>query len=319
MKILAILCFVYLSFFQNMPLSDASAKTRVAVSIPPQIYFVERIGGDLVDVMCMIPKGASPHIYEPSPMRMKLLSGADMYVRIRIDFENAWWEKIAAANSRMLAVDSTRGIELLDENVHQQIKSEHNAGNGGIGKDASQGGKGIWNDRHNPHIWLSPRMVKRQAENICQGLIKIDSEHRKTYKSNKEDFIRSLNILDNEIRTKLADLKTRHFMVFHPTWSFIAKDYDLEQISIEIEGKEPGAREMVRLAKIAAEKNISVIFLQPQNSRRTADAIARHIGARVKILDPLAADWMKNMRRVADVFAETLSLKGSLKTEIISD
>jgi len=296
MKKLMILGTLSLCLFQHLSLANASAKVQVVVSILPQTYFVEQIGGNFVDVMCLLPEGGTPHFYEPKPQQMKFLSRADMYVRIKVDFENAWWDKISATNFDMLIVDSTKGIEFNDgQHQHRDSQTRHHDE------------KAIFHDDLDPHIWLSPRMVKTQAEQIYQGLIKVDPEHRDIYKANKEAFVQSLGILDNEIRAKLANVNPRHFMVFHPVWSYFAKDYNLEQIPIEIDGKEPSAREMVELMRMALEKQITVIFLQPQANRRTADIIAKQIGAKVKILDPLAPQWLNNMRRVMDAFVETLS------------
>ena len=296
---------LYLYFSPNLLFAGAPVKTRVMVSIPPQTYFVERIGGTLVDVMCLLPAGASPHFYEPRPRQMKFLSEADMYVRVKIDFENAWWKKISAANTDMLVVDSTQGIDFIGTHMHRQRKTGYNGRSGAVDlrhKTTRYNGR-------DPHIWLSPRLVKTQVENICQGLMKADPEHSNIYKLNKEAFIRSVNVLDAEIRAKLANLKTRHFMVFHPTWAYFARDYNLEQIPIEMEGKEPSAGAMAKLMTIARKRHISVIFLQPQISRQTADVIAGHLDAKVTILDPLAADWMKNMLRATDAFVEILSHK----------
>jgi len=298
MKKLMILCTLSLCLFQHLSLANASKKMQVVVSILPQTYFVEQIGGNLVDVMCLLPEGGSPHIYEPTPQQMKFLSLADMYVRIKVEFENAWWNKIVAANSDILIVDSTQNIEFikgLSHSEHGESEAEHH------------GEKETAHDEQDPHIWLSPQRVKTQVENIYQGLITVDPQHRDIYKANKEAFVQSIGILDNEIKTKLANVKSRHFMVFHPVWSYFAKDYNLKQIPIEFEGKEPSAREMVELMKMAKKKGIAVIFIQPQTSRRSADIIAKQIGAKVKILDPLAAQWLKNMRLMMDTFLETLS------------
>lgn len=292
--ILCVVC-VSMSLFQLLPYAKASEKVQVAVSILPQTYFVRQIGGDLVDVTCMIPEGGTPHIYEPRSQQMRFLSSADMYVRIKVDFENAWWEKMTVANPEMLIVDSTQGVEFIKEN------EDHKGHNHKEEENASD------HKGRDPHIWLSPRMVKIQAEHIYQGLITVDPKHQETYKANKEAFLQSLDVLDNEIRTRLANVKARKFMIFHPAWSYFARDYGLEQIPIEIEGKEPSAKEMAGLMTIARKEHITVIFVQPQASRRSADTIARQIGAEVRILNPLAAHWMKNMRYMANTLAETLS------------
>lgn len=325
MKKRMILYIVYasVSLFQILP-ATASEKVNVMVSILPQTYFVRQIGGDLVNVICMIPEGSSPHIYEPTSQQMKFLSKADMYVRIKIDFENAWWEKMTVANPDMLIVDSTQGIEFIrdhkdhhdhhegegkhhDHHDHHEGEGEHHEGKHQKKQEHKTDENASDHKGRNPHIWLSPRMAKIQAEHIYQGLITVDPGHQKTYQANKTAFLQSLDALDNEIRAQLAKVKTRKFMVFHPAWSYFARDYGLEQFSIEMEGKEPSAREMAELMMFANKEKIAVIFVQPQASRRSADTIARQIGAEVKILDPLAAQWMKNMRRVAKTLAETLS------------
>lgn len=265
--------------------ANATDKVQVIVSIPPQAYFVEQIGGNLVNVMSMLPEGGFPHTYEPTPEQMKLLSKADLYVRIKVEFENAWWNKIFAANPHIHVVDSTVGIDFIEE--HEDAAHAHH------GQD--------------PHIWLSPKLVKIQVEGIYEELIQVDSENKRIYTANKNAFLKALDELDKDIRGKLANLNTRKFMVFHPSWAYFARDYNLEQIPIEIEGKEPSAAEMTTLMKMANAEKIRVIFVQPQTSKRSAEILARQIGAKVKSLDPLAQNWMKNMRIVAETLAEELN------------
>ncbi|HEY66831.1 MAG TPA: zinc ABC transporter solute-binding protein, partial [Thermoflexia bacterium] len=255
----------------------AGGKVRVVVSILPQAYFVERIGGDRVEVTVMVPPGASPATYEPTAGQMRDLSQADVYVRIRVPFEEAWMDKIAAANPGMLIVDSSAGIERIG------------------GKD--------------PHIWLSPRLVKVQAENIYQGLIEVDPEHAGFYAQNKEQFVADLDALDAEIAETLAGAKGKKFMVFHPAWSYFARDYGLEQIPVEVEGKEPSAAELAELIETAKTNDIEVIFVSPQFSTRSAETIARQIGGKVVFVDPLARDWMNNLRSVARTLAQEMKEK----------
>ena len=249
-------------------------KIRIMVSILPQAYFVKRIGGDKVEVTVMVPPGANPATYEPTASQMKALVQAKMYVRIRVPFEYAWMDRIAAANRHMLIVDSTKGIKRIEDN---------------------------------PHIWLSPRLVKIQAENIYQGLAQVDPANKDFYAQNKEEFLRELDILDREIAETLTGVKGRKFMVFHPSWTYFARDYGLEQIPIEIEGKEPSAAELARLIEMAKTNGIKVIFVQPQFSSKSAEAIAQQIGGKVVSIDPLAGDWANNLRNVAQTFAQALS------------
>ncbi|HHY32163.1 MAG TPA: zinc ABC transporter solute-binding protein [Firmicutes bacterium] len=258
--------------------AGGDAKVKVAVSILPQAYFVERIGGERVSVLVMVPPGASPHTYEPTASQMRELARAQMYVRVHVDFEEAWMPRIAAANKNMLVVDSTSGIELSSD------------------KD--------------PHVWLSPRLVRIQAEHIYEGLAKIDPDGRKVYERNEEAFLRELDALDEEISTILAPVRGGRFMVLHPAWGYFARDYGLEEVPIEVEGKEPSARELAALVEAAKADRVRVIFVQPQMNPRTAEVLAQQIGARVVTLDPLARDWPANLRAAARAIAEALGASG---------
>lgn len=257
---------------QKEPYQD---KVQIVVSISPQTYFVEKIGGDKVIVSIMVPPGANPATYEPRPGQMKELSHARMYVRIKVPFENAWMDKISAANKNMLIVDSTMGIERIG------------------GKD--------------PHIWLSPGLVKIQVENIYSGLVQVDPENKEIYIQNKKTFLKEIGVLDRELAQTFEKVKDRKFMVFHPAWSYLARDYGLKQIPIEIEGKEPSAAEMANLIETAKSNNIRVIFVQPQFSSESAETIARQIGGKVVFVDPLAGDWANNLRIVAKTLAQALN------------
>jgi len=253
---------------------ESTGKIRVTVSILPQKYFVERIGGLHVDVNVMVLPGSSPATYEPKPEQLKALSQADAYMSIGVPFEQAWLERIASANPDMLMVDTTQGIERVGED---------------------------------PHIWLSPKLVKVQAQTICNVLVQLDSNHKEVYQANLSSFLTDINALDAEIRTTLAAVKSRRFMVFHPSWGYFARDYELEMIPIEIGGQEPSAAELAALITEAKKAEIRVIFAQPEFSTRDAETIAREISGEVLLVSPLALDWLDNLRKVADTLAEALS------------
>ena len=252
---------------------ESTDKIKVTVSILPQQYFVERIGGQYVDVNVMVLPGASPATYEPKPEQLKALSQADAYMSIGVPFENAWLERIASANPDMLMVDTTEGIER-------------------VGDD--------------PHIWLSPNLVKVQAQTIYDALVQLAPTHKEAYQANLNGFLVDIAALDTEIRTTLAGVKNRKFMVFHPSWGYFARDYELEMIPIKIGGQEPSAAELAALITEAKEAKIRVIFAQPEFSTRDAETIAREIGGEVLLISPLAPDWLDNLRKAADVFAEAL-------------
>ncbi len=265
---------------------------KVFVSILPQAYFVERVGGDRVDVSVMVGPGQSPATYEPRPRQMAGLPQAKLYFRIGVPFEDVWMDRISKANPEMSVCDTRQGIELL------RMKAQH--------EDAREAGHDHVAGMKDPHIWLSLRLVKIQAKNICDGLVAADPLHRGLYQENLNIFQGDLDTLDAKITNRLKDLKARKFMVFHPAWGYFAQDYGLEQVPIEIEGKQPSARALNRLVEQAKEEGIKVIFVQKQFGKQSAESVARAIGGKVVEMDPLALDYLDNMRRIAETFVQVL-------------
>ncbi|MBM4466100.1 MAG: cation ABC transporter substrate-binding protein [Chloroflexi bacterium] len=267
---------------------------HVTVSIVPQKYFVERIGGQHVTVSVMVQPGASPETYEPKPEQLRALSEADAYVSIGLPFEKAWLDRIASTNPNMLMVDTTRGLERMPMGVHHHHGEEERPPEGET-------------ENPDPHIWLSPELVKVQAQTIYEALVRLDAAHKETYQANLDSFMADIDALDADICQTLARVENRKFMVFHPAWGYFARDYGLEMISIEVGGQEPSAAELAALISEAREEGIRVIFAQPELSTRTAETVAREIGGEVLLVSPLAPDWLDNLRQVAETFAEVLS------------
>jgi len=259
------------------PIGQSSATLNITVSILPQRTFVQRIGGEHVEVNVMVSPGESPATYEPSPAQLRALSEADAYVSIGVPFEQAWLDRIASGNAEMMMVDTTEGIQRM-------------------------GGP----ENPDPHIWLSPRLVKIQAETIYEALAKLDAAHAKDFQDNLNAFLADIDALDAEIRETLAGVEQRSFIVFHPSWGYFARDYGLEMMPIEAGGQEPSAAELAEMIARAREEGIKVIFTQPEFSKEAAETIADEIGGEVLLISPLAEDWVANMRRVADTLARQL-------------
>ena len=272
-------------------------KLTVTVSISPQKYFVERIGGDLVDVNVMVEPGVSPHTYEPKPEQLRALSRSAAYFRIRVEFERAWMDRIVSANPDMLIVDTTEGIERMSITAHEHHEGEEEEEEEAHHEEA---------ENPDPHVWLSPALVKVQAETIAETLIELDPEHESIYRENYETFVADIEELEREIGSTLDGIEKRSFMVFHPSWGYFARDFDLEMIPIEVGGQEPSAAELAALIEEAEEEDVKVVFAQPEFRTRDAETIAEEIGGEVLLISPLAEDWLDNMRRVADTFASAL-------------
>ena len=268
--------------------SWAETPLTVGVSLLPEKYFVERIGGDQVKVEVLVPPGKSPASYEPTPRQMASMAEGNLYFRIGVPFEKSWLPRLQQAVPGMKVVDLRSGLKLRPVDLPS-------------GASVTPGGEDT-----DPHIWLSPPLVIRMADLIRDELIAQRPAARAAFEANHARFVGDLKSLDEDIRTRLARKTRRHFMVFHPSWGYFADAYGLVQIPIEAGWKEPGPQTLARLIDDAKARNIRVIFVQKQFSQIQAETVAQAIGGEVLAVDPLAADYLDNLRRVSDVFARTL-------------
>lgn len=156
-----------------------------------------------------------------------------------------------------------------------------------------------------PHVWLDPMLVKVQAKNIYDTLVKIDSANKSYYLVNYKAFVKELETLNKKLKSILSHSHDKAFMVFHPSWGYFAKRYDLEQISIEIQGKEPKPAQLVELIKEAKIHNIKIVFVAPQFSQKGAKTIANSIKGNTAVIDPLSTKWEENLIKVANEIAKS--------------
>ena len=294
---LCILCLAAGCISENEKAGDVD-KIGIVVTLLPQAEFAEKIGGDKVNVMVMVPPGASPHTYEPTPSQLAEVSNAKIYAKVGsgVEFEIAWMDKIKNTNKKMKVVDCSGGIELIDmehEHTHEDEEHEHH-------EDEEHEHHHVGKD---PHIWLSPKNARIMVENIYQGLIEADPENKEYYKKNKEDYLSELYKLDSEIETALENKKHDKIMVYHPAWGYFCRDYGLEQMAIEKEGKEPTPKGIASVIKQAKENNIKIIFASPEFSTQSAQTIANEINGEVVLLSPLEKNYTENLRKAAGAFS----------------
>lgn len=283
-SLILLLCIGLYLFNNNYQDSNNKSQTSndkigVVVTVGPQEEFAKRVGGDRVNVMVMVPQGADPHTYEPLPNQMKQVQDAKIYfiVGSGIEFELAWMDKLTAMNPQMEVVNTSQGIELLPN-------TEEHEGN-------------------DPHVWVSPKNAKIMVENIYTKLVEIDPENKDYYQKNRDEYLNKLDELDKNTTKILSNQKNRNIMVYHPSWAYFCRDYDLKQIPIESQGKEPTPQGIASLIDQARRDNIRVIFVSPQFSSSNAQVIAREIGGRVVVVNPLSNNYIKNMKTVAESFA----------------
>jgi len=287
---LAICLFSLLAACRSATPAPEAGRIRVAVSVPPQAYFVERIGGRHVAVEVMIPPGYSHADYPLTPRQIVALSRSRLYVAVghpAFEFERARIAPLLADLPAIEVVDMSRGMRLLPG---EGEGSEH--GHGHAGGD--------------PHVWVAPGTVAVAASNIEQALERIDPAHAAEYRANLRRFEADVAALDREIRTRLQGDRGSSFLVYHPTWGYFAHEYGLRQVAIEAEGKEPSAVRLIRLIDEARRERVRVVFVQGGFPRKSAQVVADAVGARVLVADPQERDWLGNLRRVAQELSEAL-------------
>jgi zinc transport system substrate-binding protein len=248
-------------------------KIKILVSISPQKYFVDKVGGDKVEVDVLIPSGANPHLYDPTPGQLIGIAGTDIYFyNGHLDFEKSWLDNIAQSNKELIPVKLSEGVSFFSS---QCSDHEHETHDHGV----------------DPHIWLSTKNAAIIATNIYNNLVKNYPEDRLYFEENYTQLLNEIESLEKEIKTKLDNLENRKFMIFHPTLSYYAEEFGLEQISIEFEGKEPTPMHLKNSIDLAKESGINFIFIQKGFDEENAGIIARELGSTLVEIDPLSEDW----------------------------
>jgi zinc transport system substrate-binding protein len=267
-----------IAFGCNTKPSDG--KMIISVSILPQKYFVEKIAGDLVQVNVLVPPGASPELYSLMPSQMKDLSKSAAWLRIgKIGFEESWTGKIS---------QSTPGIKIFDTSV----QADWITGEEGHGGHVHLHG-------FDPHIWSSPAEAKKIVTETYHALSSLLPENKDILNRNYESFMKEIDRLNQELKTRFDQLENRKFLIFHPALTYFARQYNLEQIALEVDGKEPSPRYMRSLIEKTKSENIHVIFIQKEFDAENARQLANEIDAEVIRIDPLNEQWDKQLREIA--------------------
>lgn len=274
------------SIFSDEP---TEVKPFVLVSVAPHKFFVEKIAADTVKVGLMVPAGASSHTFEPSPRQMIEAGQADIWFQIGESFEPKATAALKAHHPNMQFVDLRKGLDLIYD-------TDCAGGHCHCAQHAAEGCA-------DPHFWLSSRQAKIQAKTMAEALSLRYPQHAKLYAEKLEAFSKELDALDHEITAILAPLKNRTIMISHPAYAYFCRDYQLKQLSIEFEGKDPSPQQLTRILTAARQENIKTIFIQMQYNNKGARLIAGEIGAKVVTLDPYAENYFATMLDIAKHFA----------------
>lgn len=278
-----ILLFVLLSSCAS---AQAQAPLKLVVSVAPQKYLLERLVDPQSVVTVMVDPGQSPTTWEPSPRKMAQLAQSDILFSIGVPFELVWLPRLKTLFPQLVIADSCAGMELraLARHHHDDNNSAHRADH-----DASHEVEQTENAL-DPHVWLDPLLDIQMAENMAAVLCRHDPAHCNEYQQRLQQLRSEFLDLHQRIRQLLAPYANGRFMVFHPSWGYFAARYQLQQLAIELDGKEPSGLRLAEIIQQARTERIRAIFVQQQFSRKAATSIARQLDIEVMTLDPLRED-----------------------------
>jgi len=263
---------------------ENSSKIKVAVTIKPQEAFVRAVCGDLVDIIPIIPPGASPESYEPTAKQLTELAKANLYFTIGVPIEQA---------KLIPEVDKNQVVRLEDKLTHFYSNLYFE------------------NGERDPHIWLSPKRTAAIVKIIYEEMAVIDSKNKEEYKQNAENYFDQLNQLDAYINELFSDIDNNNnvFLTFHPAYNYFADDYGLRVYALEQEGREATAQDLQDMIDFAKKNDIKVIFTQAENASRQPAAFAEEVGGEVCVLDPLSEDYINNIKHMAEQIAKAIKSK----------
>lgn len=313
MGVCAVFLFLFLSTVLSLPggvlaQGPAAAPIPVAASIGPLGDFCRKVGGARVQVTVLIPSGASPHVFEPTPREVAQAVRAKVLVYVGAGLD-PWVERLAASSTAasQIRVVAVAGLPLLTEAT--SVAQEE----GDIPRHAGQ------EHRHlpgtgNPHVWLDPVLAQDISRRIAAALIQADPDHRESYEANLKAFLQDLEALHQEAARRTAAFAIREFVSFHPSFTYFARRYGLKEVGvIEISpGREPTPGHIRRIVEAIRRYGVRVVFAEPQLSPRTAAVIAREAGVRVLLLDPLGGrppygdDYLRLMRYNLDIMEKAM-------------
>jgi zinc transport system substrate-binding protein len=263
------------------PVAASAEALPVAVSIAPLAWLAEQIGGEEVRVTTLVGPNDSPATYAPGPRELVALDEARVWLLAGVPFESVWTDRISADRPGLELVDLTRGLPSRPA-------------------DGAHPGKGLVD----PHRWTDPQIFARMGERMHGVLVRLSPANKTRFDERLAATRSLLETLASDIAVLLAPHRDRAFMTMHPSWGYFADAYGLEQIAIEAGGHEPGPRGLAGVIDRGREREVTVLLVQRQFSRRTATAVAGELNATVLEADPLSPDYARNLMHVASSLAE---------------
>lgn len=254
------------------------AEINVVVSVAPQEYFIKAIAKDRAKVSIMVPQGIVPETFEPSPKEAQIIQKAHLFFGVGMDYEEEWIKRFSTLNASLRYINLADKI--LSKNNENYTKSDIHT-------------------HHDPHIWISLNLAQMQAQEICDVFIKLDSAYKDFYMQNLNDFLVQIAVMQTDFKQIFLESHTKTFIVIHPGFGYLAKEFGLREVALELDGKETKTKRLDEIVRLIRKENIKRLFSQPQFDPATINQIASMLGLEVVILDPLRADWADNMYEIA--------------------
>jgi len=284
-----ILLFITILFVSCGQQKTETSLPVITVSIGPFSYFVKAIGGGDFDVNIMVPAGSNPHIYEPFPEQINKLRRSVAYISNGyLGFEMTWLDRFYETNKTMQKLSLADGIDPLESGHDHDHEGEHVEG-------------------ADPHYWVSPKCALVMASSVSELLCRLNPESKVKYTDNYKNLVLRIDSMAKVSAELFSGITRKSFMIYHPNLGYLARDYGLEEISVEFEGKEPPPALLKSLIDRARVDGLKTIFVQREYDTKNAQAIADETGSVVKIIDPLSEDWFDTNMEIIKAVYESLA------------
>lgn len=264
-------------------------KLKVVASFYPMYDFVQKIGGDKVTVTDMVPAGIEPHDWEPAAADIANLEEADVFVYNGAGMEH-WVDTVldSLGNKELVIVEAASGITLLEGHGHEESEEEKHGEEEGM----------------DPHVWLNPMNAKTEMENIKNALEEADPANKDYYANNFNTYSAKLDELDHKFKETLTALENKDIIVAHEAFGYLCNAYGLNQVGIEglSPDSEPDPAKMEEVIQFAKENKVKVIFFEELVSPKVAETIAKEIGVKTEVLNPLEGLSDEDIKNGADYF-----------------
>lgn len=262
--------------------SESGRRPVVTVSIAPQAWLLEAIGGDSIDINVLLETGANPETFEPGVGVMKKAAASDaLMLSGGLTYETQLADRLRANDPTLRIVDTSAGIV--------PVYGTHSHG-GHVHDDGVP----------DPHTWTSVRNARTIASNMLSALVEIAPGMAPYFTARARRLDLKLDSLDRAIAARLDTLPTRTFLVWHPSLSYFARDYGLEQVSVASEGRESTVQGIRSIVDHAAGARAQVLFIQADFDSGRAATLSRETGTRTVTINPLDPDWEKQIKIITD-------------------